>query len=93
MRQVALDVVKKLKLNYRLTLISRGESAKCEIVLWDRPRDSYFSIRLHWEAETSDEHVAQQIENQLRQRLTALDSGADSGLSERTPSHADSPHA
>ena len=61
MRQVSLDILKKLNLNYGLTLISRGESGKCEIVMWDKPRDSYFSIRLRWEAGTSDEHVAQQI--------------------------------
>ena len=85
MRQLALDVVKKLNLNYRLTLISWGENGKCEIVMWDKPRDSYFSLRLRRETETSNEHMAQEIEGQLRQRLTALHSGAASHFSERCP--------
>ena len=93
MMQVALDVVKKLNLNYRPTLISRGESGRCEIVMWDTPRDSYFSIRLHWEAGTPDEHVAQEIEDQLRQRLTALHSGAASDFGERRPSRSARAHA
>ena len=87
MRQVAFDVVEKLRLNYTITLISGGEAGRYEIVMWDRPRDSYFSIRLRWTEETSDEHVAKEIEGQLRQRLTALDSSADSDFGERRPTH------
>ena len=93
MRQVALDVVEKLRLNYTITLISGGEAGRYEIVMWDRPRDSYFSIRLRWTEETSDEHVAQAIEGQLRQRLSALDSSADSDFGERRPTHTYRAHA
>lgn len=93
MRQLALDVVEKLRLNYTITLVSGGENAKYELVLLDRPRNSYFSIHLCGDAATSAEHCAQEIEDQLKQRLAALDSGADSGFGERTPSHPDSTHA
>ena len=88
-----MDVVTKLKLHYTITLISIGRSGTCEIVMWDRPRDSYFSIRLHRAAGTSDEIVAQEIEDQLRQRLAALHAGADSALDARRPSHTDRVHA
>ena len=92
MRQIALDVLKHLELNYTITLISCGENAKYELVILDRPRNSYFSIRLRGGAARSAEHLAQEIEGQLRQRLTALDSGADSGCSEQTASHPDRAH-
>ncbi len=68
------------------------ESAKCEIVLWDRPRDSYFSLRLRCEAGSSDETLAAEIEGQLRQRLTALHAGASSDFDERHPSRSASAH-
>ena len=90
MMQVALNVLKNLKLNYTITMISCDENAKYELVMLDRPRNSYFSIHLCGDAATSAEHCAQEIEGQLRQRLTALASGADSGFSERMPSHPDS---
>ena len=85
MRQIALEVVEKLRLNYTITLISGGESGKFEIVMWDQPRDSYFSLRLRLTPDTSDEHVAQEIEDQLRQRLTELNSRTDSDFGERHP--------
>ena len=93
MRQVALEVVEKLRLNYTITLISGGEAGQYEIVMWDQPRDSYFSIRLRWTAETSNETVAHVIEGQLRERLTALDSYADSNFGGRHPTRTYRAHA
>ena len=43
MMQVALNVLKNLKLNYTITMISCDENAKYELVMLDRPRNSYFS--------------------------------------------------
>ena len=68
------------------------QSGKCKIVLWDRPRDSYFSLRLRCEAGASDETLAAEIEGQLRQRLTALRSGGASAFDERRPIHSVSAH-
>ena len=93
MKQVALEVIEKLKLNYTITLISGGEAGKYEIVMWDRPSDRYFSIRLRWTAGTSDEKVAQEIESQLRQRLTALRASTDSTFGERRPTRSHHVHA
>ena len=93
MRQIALDVVKTLKLNYELTLISNGESRKCEIVVWDKPRNCYFSIHLRWTEGESAETLATEIEGQLRQRLTTLNSGANSDFGERSPDRPDRAHA
>ena len=93
MKQIALDVLKHLKLNYTITMISCGENTNYELVMLDRPRNSYFSLRLSGDSATSADHCAREIEGQLRQRLTARDSGTDSGCSERTPSHPDSTHA
>lgn len=78
MKQVALDVLTSLGLNYVVTLISLGESDRCEIVMWDRSRDSYFSIRVRSPATMSENYVAKEIEGLFRQRLTALDASADS---------------
>ena len=88
MKQVALDVVKKLKLNYAVTLISRGETGRCEIVMWDRSRDSYFSVRLRWCAETSVENLAREIETQLRQRLAVLSGRVPGDLADRRPTRS-----
>ena len=71
MRDVAHAVLRELDLDYRITLVSGGESGNYEIVMWDRPRNSYFSIRFRWTSEMSREVVAEVIRTQLRQRSAA----------------------
>ena len=39
-------VVRELGLDYLITMVSGGGSGNCEVVMWDRPRNSYFSIRV-----------------------------------------------
>ena len=46
MRKLAESVVQELNLDYTVTMVSGGERGNCEIVMWDRPRNSYFSVRL-----------------------------------------------
>lgn len=46
MREIARAALRELDLDYAITLISGGASRNYEIVLWDKPGDSYFSIRL-----------------------------------------------
>ena len=43
MRDIANSILAELDLDYQITLISGGESGDYEIVMWDRPRNSYFS--------------------------------------------------
>ena len=84
MRKIAMTVLQQLDLDYGVTLVSGGASGKYEIVMWDKPRDSYFSIRLIWERDAPTTTVAEQIKAQLRQRLAVLHSSCD-GFAERRP--------
>ena len=45
MRDVAQSALRALNLDYAITTISVGASRNYEIVMWDKPRNSYFSIR------------------------------------------------
>ncbi len=71
MRDVAAAVLTALDLDYQITFVSGGESGNYEIVMWDRPRNSYFSVRFRWSSETSRDEVASAIRAQLRQRIAA----------------------
>ena len=71
MRSVALAVLRELGLDYRITLVSGGESGNYEIVMWDRPRNSYFSVRFKWHTGMANEAVASLIRTELRERMAA----------------------
>ena len=68
MRDIAQRVVKQLGLDYLITMVSGGGSGNCEVVMWDRPRNSYFSIRLTGTLEKDEERLAEEIREQLAQR-------------------------
>ena len=44
MRDIARSALRELDLDYAITLVSSGASRTYEIVMWDKPRNSYFSI-------------------------------------------------
>lgn len=71
MRDVANSILTELGLDYQITLVSVGERGNYEIVMWDRPRNSYFSLRLERTTEGSSDAVAESIRTQLRQRIAA----------------------
>ena len=56
----------------RHLLISGGANRNYEIVMWDTPRDSYFTLRLTWKPGELTESVAEKIKSQLRKRVVAL---------------------
>ena len=76
-RDVANQVVAELGLDYGVTLVSAGESGNCEIVMWDRPRDCYFSMKLTWTPNAAVEDVAGVIRERLQQRLRSTGPGED----------------
>ena len=69
MREVAHSALRELNLDYAITLISGGASQNYEIVMRDKPRNSYFSIRVHWETGLSREHMTERVVQQLTERL------------------------
>ncbi len=71
MRDIANSILAELDLDYQITLISGGESGDYEIVMWDRPRNSYFSLRLEGTTERPPDMVAESIRAQLRERIAA----------------------
>ena len=71
MRDIADTILTELGLDYRITLVSGGENGNYEIVMWDRPRNSYFSVRVARRSETPRDVVADSIRAQLRQRIAA----------------------
>ena len=85
MRQMAQSALRALNLDYAITLISVGGSRNCEIVMWDKPRDSYFTIRVKWNVGLSRERMTERVTQQLTSRLTALRSGGGGGFGEREP--------
>ena len=46
MREVVRRVVRELGLDYTVTLVPGGEHGNYEIVMSDRPRGSYFTLKL-----------------------------------------------
>lgn len=85
MRDMARSALRDLNLDYAITLVSIGESCDCEIVMWDKPRDSYFTIRVKSDAGLSRERLTERITQQLTSRLAALRSGDPSRFGERRP--------
>ncbi len=85
MRDMARSALRGLNLDYAITLVSVGESRHCEIVMWDKPRDSYFTIQVKWDVGLSRERMTEQVTHQLTSRLAALRSGDGSRFGERRP--------
>ena len=69
MRDIAQRVLKELGLDYLITMVSGGGSGSYEVVMWDRPRNSYFSVRVQQTPEKSG--LADEIREQLRQRISS----------------------
>ena len=69
MREIVHSALRALNLDYAITLLSGGASKNYEIVMWDKPRNSYFSIRVPWKSRLSHEHTADCIVRQLTDRL------------------------
>ena len=70
-RTVAHWALHELDLDYAISSIFVGPHQRYEIVLWDRPRNSYFSIRERWDIGVSREQMINRIVQQLRDRLAA----------------------
>ena len=86
MREIVRAALRELDLDYAITLVSGGASRNYEIVMWDKSRDSYFSIRLNWVHGLSHENLTDKIKEQLTGRLAALRYGGDiSGFGECRP--------
>ena len=85
MREIATSVVRELGLDYAVTLVSGGASRNYEIVMWDKPHNTYFSIRLDWDPRTPREAIAGRIKQELRARLDTFRSGRRR-FGERSPS-------
>ncbi len=86
MREIAAAAIRDLDLDYAITLVSGGASRNYEIVMWDKPHNTYFSIRLNWEASASRDVVASRIKTQLRERLACFERGRRR-FGERAPHH------
>ena len=86
MREIAAAALRELDLDYVVTFVSGGASRKYEIVMWDKPHNTYFSIRFNWEPDTSRDAVVSRIKTQLRERLECFERGRRQ-FGERTPVH------
>ncbi len=82
MRDMARSALCDLHLDYAITLISSGKSRNYEIVLWDKPRDSYFTIRVTWDAGLARQQMTERVTQQLTSRLAT---GDGSRFDERRP--------
>ncbi len=71
MRAVVHSALRELSLDYAISSVSVGASYHYEIVLWDRPRNSYFSIRVHWETGLSRGRMTERVVQQLTGREAA----------------------
>lgn len=69
MREAAQSALRQLDLDYAITSISGGAGQDCEIVMWDKPKNSYFSIRVPWESGRSHEQTIASLVQQLMERL------------------------
>ena len=70
-RNVAHWALHELDLDYAISSIVVGPSHHFEIVLWDRARNSHFSIRGRWDTGLSREHMTNRMVQQLRDRVSA----------------------
>ncbi len=85
MREVARSALSKLNLDYAITSISGGGSRNYEIVMRDKPRNSYFSIRVRWETGLSREDMTERVVQQLTERLAVWRAGRVRSFGERRP--------
>ncbi len=85
MRAIARSALRELDLDYVITLVSSGASRNYEVVMWDQPRNSYFSIRVHWEPGLSREQMTGRVVQQLTERLATWRSRGVSRFGERRP--------
>ena len=85
MRDAAHSALRELNLDYTITLIAGGARHNYEIVMWDKPRDSYFSIRVRWEPGLSRAHMTERVVQQLTRRLAARRAGHVDHFGERRP--------
>ena len=76
-KELAQRVLDELDLDYAVILVSGGEHGTYEIVMWDRPRDSYFSLRLTAPADDPAVTLSAEIRAQLERRLASHDHRAD----------------
>ena len=77
MTEVAGRVARELRLDYTVTLVSGGENGNYEIVMCDRLRGSYFTLKLTWEQDDPVENLADIIRTRLRERLSSNDRTLD----------------
>ena len=77
MRNVAHHVVRELGLDYAITLVLGGESGNYEIVMYDRPHGSYFTVKLKWDRGVAQDDLAGVIRAHLRERLASNDRTSD----------------
>ena len=82
MKTTVCEVLRDLDLDYQVTMISGGQGGKCEIVLSDPSRGSYFSIKCRWVDGDPPEPVAQEVKRQL---VARLDQHLPERFSERRP--------
>ncbi len=85
MKEVAHSALRKLELDYAINSISVGASHNYEIVMWDKPRNSHFSLRVHWETGLSRERMTERVVQQLTERLAAWRAGRVRSFGERRP--------
>ena len=69
MRDVAHSALRALHLDYAITSISVGASHNYEVVMWDKHRNNYLSIRTRWETGFSREQMTAAVVQQLARRL------------------------
>ena len=77
MREVAQRVFRELGLDYRVTLVSGGESGNYEIVMCDRPHRSYFTLKIKWDRDLAADDLAGVIRSRLHERLASNASQGD----------------
>ena len=85
MREVVQSALRQLDLDYAITSISGGTSQDYEIVMWDKPGNSYFSIRVPWKTSLSREYTADCIVQQLTDRLAEWRTVRVRGQGKRRP--------
>ena len=71
MTRIVHAALRVLNLDYTIMLISVGAGKHYEIVMWDKPRNSYFLMRVRWDTGFSLEGMTRRVVQQLAERSTA----------------------
>ena len=71
MREIVHAAFRALNLDYTVTSIAVGAGKNYEIVMWDKPRNSYFSIRVRWDTGLPREGMTRRVVQQLAERAAA----------------------